>query len=200
MDIPDSDLIINLASTSQKRFEHVYHTSFAFVFAFARRYVEDPFIAENIVLDSFLKLWNRFGDFESILQAQSFLRTTTRNACLNHLRDNLRADKKFKDLEYILSQDTATAIAYQDITGDLYQKIITEVEKLSPQLKQVLKLSFLEGLSNDEIAAIMGIANQSVRNHKNRALAILKKEFTARQWETLLAIIAFIRVDYTFLK
>jgi RNA polymerase sigma-70 factor (ECF subfamily) len=61
-----------------------------------------------------------------------------------------------------------------DITAATYKYIIDQIDQLPEQMKKVFKMSYIEGLTNEEIAQSLKINNQSVRNHKARALKILR--------------------------
>jgi len=58
--------------------------------------------------------------------------------------------------------------------AELLQRIYEEIEKLPKKCRQVFKLAYLDGLSNEEIAELLHINYQSVKNQKVRALKILR--------------------------
>src|SRR5205807_1596320 len=58
----------------------------------------------------------------------------------------------------------------RQLKAEIYQHIYEEIEKLTPHLKKVFQMAYIEGMSNEEIAQQLGINNQSVRNDKSRAL------------------------------
>jgi len=104
----------------------------------------------------------------------AFLQITVKNACLNLLRSRQRESARYLELYNLLEQNDPQAFDQQQLTAQLYQHIYEEIEKLSPQLKKVFMLAYIEGLSNEEIALQLDIHNQSVRNDKARALKQLR--------------------------
>ena len=56
--------------------------------------------AEDIVADSFMKLWSKHTDFESFSQIKSFLYVVTRNSCLNFLKYSKRVSASQKEFSY----------------------------------------------------------------------------------------------------
>jgi RNA polymerase sigma-70 factor (ECF subfamily) len=171
----ESELLFSLHKGNKKAFESLYNDSYIRVLYFAKRFVTDQQVAEDITTDVFLKLWDRIEEFSSIAAIKSFLQTSTRNACLNHLRNVARRSAKHKELEEILIQENQEKIAIQELTGEIYEHIYQEIDKLPPRLKKVFKLAYIDGLSNDDIAIELGINYQSVRNDKSAALKAIRK-------------------------
>src|SRR5687767_1865258 len=68
---------------------------------FAERMLRDRPAAEDIVGDTFIKLWNRHTDFENLMNVKAFLYITTRNACLNLLKQMQRESLSKKQLAYL---------------------------------------------------------------------------------------------------
>jgi RNA polymerase sigma-70 factor (ECF subfamily) len=54
------------------------------------------------------------------------------------------------------------------------QRIYEEIEKLPKKCRQVFKLAYMDGLGNEEIANLLNITYQTVKNQKVRALKILR--------------------------
>lgn len=163
-------MVQQLQKGNKKAFEWLYDQQYITVFMFARRFVTDQQAAEDITTEVFLKLWDRLTDFDSLPAIQSFLHVSTRNACLNYIRNRSRQSVQQQRWEYLLQQDEEEVLAQQQLQADIYRHVYDEIEKLSPQLKTVFRLAYIEGLSNEEIADRLGINNQSVRNDKSRAL------------------------------
>lgn len=167
----DSDNNLSqLKQDIRKKFEMLYNEQFAAVFCFARRMVTEHQAAEDITTETFLKLWQRLNDFTHVSSISSFLFTTTKNACLNYLRDSRRHTTENEKIAYLLKQNYESLPVNEKLNADIWQHIFHAIENLSPQLKEVFELAYIKGYSNDEIAAHLGINNQSVRNGKVRAL------------------------------
>lgn len=170
----DAEFLLHLQQGDKKAFELLYDRHYISVFVFARRFVTDQQAAEDISTEIFLKLWDRLTDFDSLPAIRSFLYISTRNACLNHIRSLHRRSTQQEQWEYLLKQYPDEVLPELQLQADVYQHIYEEIEKLSPQLKLVFRMAYIDGLSNDEIAEQLGINNQSVRNDKSRALKQLR--------------------------
>jgi RNA polymerase sigma-70 factor (family 1) len=129
--------------------------------------------AEDVVADTFKKLWERSGDFDSKQHITGFLYTTTRNACINQSRSNQRKENIHREFSY-LEGDKEDDFLNNMIEGEVLEKIYAAVETLPGKCKQVFKLIYFEGLNTDEVANLMHISERNVLNQKSRAIKLLK--------------------------
>jgi RNA polymerase sigma-70 factor (ECF subfamily) len=161
-------------SVPEKWFELFYNKHFVFMYTVAKRFLEDGHVAEEIISDVFLKLWQRLESFPNENTAFTFVNTSVKNACLNHLRNKRRKQQKVQDLIYLLERDDAAAVAAQELRSEILSFIMVEVDNLTPRQKEIFFLAYVEGLSNEDISIRLVISNQSVRNEKYRLIKALK--------------------------
>jgi len=182
----EKSLLKDLQGGSKTAFEKFYRQEYIAVFYTARRFITDIQAAEDLTTETFLKLWERLDAFNSLPAMRSFLFVTIKNACLNHLRAEKRTTGRQQQLSYLLEQEGGEDIANQQLMAVIYQHLEAEIEKLSPQLKRVFKMAYIDGMSNEDIATALGINNQSVRNDKARALKQLRLAFAGKDMYALL--------------
>ncbi|SRR5258708_886874 len=168
------DLISQFNHGNTRAYTTIYHLCSPATYYFAKRFVNDREVAEDITADVFIKLYRLHGHFDSLPGIQAFLRVTTRNACLNYLRDLKVRDTQKQDLLYLLSQDRPEEFPVDQYQAELLKRIHEEVEKLPRKCRQVFKLAYIEGLKNEQIAEMLNINYQSVKNQKARALKIIR--------------------------
>ena len=192
MNTRENDLIIAFRQGSKKAFEIIYNNYYISIFYFARRFVANSQDAEDITTETFIKLWHMHENFESMYNIRAFLHISTKNACLNYLRYEQRKLSNQKELLYLLTEETDEINGPQQITARIYQLIHDEIEKLPGQLKKIFKMAYVDGFNNEEIAKKLKINNQSVRNHKARALKLLR---IALLNSDLLAIIILLKLS-----
>ena len=114
---------------------------------FAERMIKDRPAAEDIVGEAFVKLWHRHRDFENQQNIKAFLYITTRNACLNMLKQMQRESLSKKQLAY-LSADKEGFILNDMIRNEVLAQISSEIENLPEQCKKIFKMSYFEGRKN----------------------------------------------------
>jgi RNA polymerase sigma-70 factor (family 1) len=174
MEQPDNDLIFKFTRGGPDAFTDIYHTYYPTLYSFVRKFVYEREDAEDITADIFTKLWRLHANFESIKNIEAFLYITARNACLDFLRHLKRRNEKQKELLYVLLQEPAEGILPEDVKAEVLKAIYEEIEKLPRSCRNVFKMSFFDDYSNGEIAESLKINNQSVRNHKQRAVKLLR--------------------------
>jgi RNA polymerase sigma-70 factor (family 1) len=159
---------------------------------FAERLLNDRAAAEDIVGESFIKLWNKRGDFKTTQNIKAFMYITVRNACLNYLKQAKRDSLNQKQLAY-LTGEKEEFVLNEMIRAEVLKEIMNEIDNLPEQCKKVLKLGYLEGLKNQEIAKLMNISVHTVKNQKARAIQLLKTRLANRDILALLLLCTFLR-------
>ncbi len=143
---------------------------------YAFRLVHRKETAEEIVSDSFYKLWEARDKIESNDHLKAFLYTVTRNACLNHLE----ADRKV--VQYEAEPNTAIPTPEPDpLSGILHAELMgliyAEIDNLPAQQGEIFRLSYLDGLTNDEIAQRLGTSLNNIYVALSTARKTLQRVF-----------------------
>lgn len=125
--------------------------------------------AEEIVSDSFIKLWQIRSQLHRIDNLKGYLCTTTRNLSLNYLA------KKSRDPLYHLNDiDIETVIEFNSpedlfISKEARKGIEQAVHGLPPQCKMVFQLVREQGFKYKEVAIELNISVFTVRNQMSIA-------------------------------
>lgn len=158
---------------------------------FAERLVADRAAAEDIVGESFIKLWNKRGDFESTQNIKAFMYITVRNACLNYLKQAKRDSLNQKQLAY-LTGEKEEFVLNEMIRAEVLKEVMNEINNLPEQCGKVLKLAYLDGLKNQEVAKVLNISVHTVKNQKARAIQLLKTRLRDRDIMAFLLLCTFL--------
>jgi len=157
----------------QEAFRRVFNEYHRSLFYFATKMGLEKEEAEDIVSDSFAKLWHGRNAISSEEHIQGFLVTTTRNACLNLIKQKKRRHLSNNELSYLLA-DREEDFFRKIVEAELLRKVHPHIEQLPKKCKAVFKHIYLDGLSTDEVAARLGITTRNVLNQKARAIQLLK--------------------------
>jgi RNA polymerase sigma-70 factor (ECF subfamily) len=167
-------LMRNFVNGERSAFTSVYNELYFRVYEFARKFLPSPADAEDITADSFIKLWQKHGEFDSLDHIRAFLFTTAKNACLNFLQHTKVKDEKHADILRSLTTLQRDSFYLEEIRAELMQLVYAEVEKLPAKMKEIFLLSYKEGLKPAEIAERLQISVQTVSNQKINAINLLK--------------------------
>ena len=174
MEQPDNDLISQFNHGDAEAFTAIYNKYHLTLYSFVNKFLPEREDAEDITADVFVKLWKLRANFDNIKNIEAFLYITGRNACLDYLRHLQRQHEKQKELLHVLLQEPADGILQENLKAEVLKSIHKEIDRLPRSCRKVFKMSYLEGLTNSQIAETLKINNQSVRNHKQRAIKILR--------------------------
>ena len=139
------------------------------------KYVADLDDARNLVHDVFITTWEKFDSLPSDTNYRSYLYTSVRNRCLNHLRDT----KKHLTIEKMAEHNYAEEIRPME-AAELEKEIELGINSLPEKCRMVFEMSRLEGLKYSEIAEKMNISVKTVEAQMSKALSVLRehlKEF-----------------------
>lgn len=147
----------------------VYSQHHAELIRFLRRLCGDSALAEDLAQEAGLRLVMTMRR-ESIAQPRAFLF----HAAANLARDQLR--RRLVVQEHASRSDDWEQAPGADQIASLHQEVASvakAVAELPSRAREVLQLARIEGYSQKEIAARLGIAPKTVENHLTRALAQL---------------------------
>lgn len=170
------ELLIRITKGEERAFEQLFNEWYARLVLFARRYsISDP-EAEEIVSEAFMKFWLQREGFDALGKIKSFLYTTTRNAALNVLRKNkqLPVSQLHLDAGAEGPVDDDPFFELEAIRSEVLGAIFREIENLPGKCRQVVLLTYKEGLSTSQIAERMGISVSNVTSQRTRAIQLLR--------------------------
>jgi RNA polymerase sigma-70 factor (family 1) len=129
-------------------------------------------VAEEIVSDVFIKLWQMRSKLAEIDNLRVYLFTIARNFSLNYLARN--ADGRVVGLDSLENSAFAADADPADrcISSDLANQMRRIVQQLPPQCRIIFHLVREEGLRYKEVAAILDLSPYTLRNQM--AIAIQK--------------------------
>uniref|UniRef100_UPI003217C801 RNA polymerase sigma-70 factor n=1 Tax=uncultured Draconibacterium sp. TaxID=1573823 RepID=UPI003217C801 len=173
--------IKKLLSGDEEAWIDLFKEHYVSLCAYSRRYVGRKDIAEEIVSETFFKIWENKKTIDISTSLKSYLFQAVANNSLYHLRKLKREEKLadyFSETENINIGFTETA---ENITEQslLMQELNTRIEdainQLPPQQQTAFRLKRFEGKKNKEIALEMGIAVKTVEMHLSKAMTSMRE-------------------------
>lgn len=170
----EEELIYLLQNEDQSAFSYLYDNYAAALNGTIYRMVEDNQLAEDILQESFIKIWNNFKQYDS---SKGRLFTWMVNITRNLTIDTLRS-KGYKKQQKI-SQDENSVSSYHDKNSgaDKYDSIglKKQVATLKTEQKNIIDLAYFGGYTQEEISQAMGIPLGTVKTRMRTAIMELRK-------------------------
>lgn len=157
---------------------------------FAKRFLTDTDEAEDVVQDAFVVYLEQQTTVDAHPAAvKSFLYTTVKNACLNRLRHDKVKTRYCEEHPTAITdnQHVLTAMIQAEVVGEIHQAM----RSLPEGCALVLRLGYLEGLKNPQIAAELGISVNTVKSQKQRGLSLLREQLTPQAMLVLMCLLPF---------
>lgn len=168
-------LIKALKSGNSKAFEKLFEHHHKKLYSFLFHLLNSKEDAEEIVQETFIKIWEKREDFIEGYPFESFLFKIAKNAFLNLNRKKVNRrvfEEHLNLLQEISSEKSDDYIIFKE-TSDIIDIIISG---LPPKRKEIFLLRRIEGLSRQEIAGRLGISVVTVDGQLLKANKYLKEE------------------------
>jgi RNA polymerase sigma-70 factor (family 1) len=145
--------------------------------AFAVQYTKQLESAEEITSELFVKIWLKRTTLSTILNPETYLFISIKNACLNWIRSN-KKNAIYTSSSSSDEQELDKVAAYQVnlVEEKELEKILNLIVATLPdQRKMIFKLIKEQGLKRHEVAEILGLSIRTVENQLHKAIITLAK-------------------------
>ena len=169
----ENDLILQVARGDENAFARLFTLYSDKLYSFIVSLSGSGQVAEDIVQDVFLKIWQKKEGLSSIENFNCYIFRMAHNHVLNILKRVAKETLILSELAYQSQPgtDTLLDIEYKDI-----QQVYREaIETLPPQQRLIFKLSRESGLKQQEIASKLNISISTVKSHMTQAFRSLRK-------------------------
>jgi RNA polymerase sigma-70 factor (ECF subfamily) len=152
----------------ESRFEKIYYEYREMVYAISLSILNDDEDAKDATQESFLKIAKNFSCISENApnQTRSFIVILSKNTAKDFYRKNQRERKRVVPSEQIDCGNSeltlTTDVLSEVISNEGYQKVVSIFEEMSDTYKDTLKLKFIHGWSNSEIAEHLEISRSAV--------------------------------------
>lgn len=171
----EAELLARAAIGDQRAFTEVFEAYYNRLGTYVLKMTKSLEISEEIVQDTFIKIWHRRANLPEIKSFSSYIFILCRNQVLDHLRKRAREKLQAVELEKFLVGEAESA--YAEHPSEVYRSLIDQVvSKLPEQRKRVYMLSRYDRLKHYQIAQQLGISQETVKKHIQYAVSFIKTE------------------------
>ena len=159
---------------TQDFFTHLVQTHISTVFRVALHYTKNPTDAEDIVQNTFLKLYQQKKAFESEAHIRAWLIRVAVNEGKKFLRSPWRSHVPYEEYAASLS-----------FPSPEQREVWEEVMALPRKYRLPIYLHYYEGYSTGEIAKILSIPHATVRTHLSRGRQLLREQLQEVEFDEI---------------
>ena len=167
-DVSDDELLALIARANTAAFHELYDRHAGWLLLRLKRRCADPGLAEEVLQDTFVSVWRSAGTFTAG-SAGGWLWTLASRRLVDALRRADRAPRTASE-----PVETVVPGPHDELCDLTYGDLGTALSQLSPELRQVLQATVLDGLSTREAAVVLGIPQGTVKTRAARARAELR--------------------------
>lgn len=172
-------LIMAMKGGSHDAFNQLYGLYAGRLFVFCQRVTKNTALAEDIVQEAFIALWENRQSIRNEQSVSSLLFLMAKGRAINGLRKTLNAETYLK---YVQTQRAeATSADKQLMYEDFLSVIDSALSHLNPTQQKVIRLSKIENMRIRDIAEQLGLSEQTVKNSLSTGMKqlrnIMKKDY-----------------------
>ena len=175
----DKELLKRVRKGDLSAYESLFHDYYVMLSIIAKSFVKNNELAEELVNDVFVKIWERREFFLINTSLRAYLAKSVQNRCINYLRQNR---KKTNLREPLTENMNYEMLRWSDdypldklMEKELADDIEKSVAKLPERCRQIFLLSRDKGLQYDQIAENLNISVNTVKAQMKIALSKLRE-------------------------
>jgi RNA polymerase sigma-70 factor, ECF subfamily len=171
----DEALFERLVAGDLRAFDRLYDRFERPLFGFILSQLGDPREAEDVLHETFLAVLRERDKHPSIRSFRGWLYRVARNGCLNRMRSRKRAARALSE---VTAADTAASAPGPDQELELRERaeLLSRAAARLPQaLAEVYRLR-AAGMSNDEVAVLLGVPVGTVKSRMHEMVKRLRGE------------------------
>jgi RNA polymerase sigma-70 factor, ECF subfamily len=170
----EEELILLLRTQDQNAFSYLYDNYSAALNSVITRMVDDTQIAEDILQETFVKIWNNFGQYDA---SKGRLFTWMINITRNLSIDTLRSKGYKKQQKIFANENIVSGLSDKNYGANKFDTIglRNQILNLKPDQKIIIDLAYFNGYTQEEISKEMNIPLGTVKTRMRTAIIELRK-------------------------
>jgi RNA polymerase sigma-70 factor (ECF subfamily) len=173
----DADLVKRMHARDAEALAATFDRYGRVVFSVILRVVRDSATAEDLVQETFLRVWNRVCGFDIRKGSMGpWVLAIAHNCAIDYLRSSVGRHRQVVAFDETDHPALHTDMEREILGSDRDRQIKAAVSKLAPHQRQAIELSYFGGLSQLEVAAKMGHPLGTVKTWVRMALKNLRED------------------------
>lgn len=158
--VESRDLLARVARNDERAFSRLYERFADRVFRYALTLLRNRHLAEEVVQETMIAVWKSAGSFRGRSRVSTWIFGIARNQAHTLLRREVAGKRRFDEKVWI--PDPAVEVEREEL-------VRAAMNLLPKEQREVVFLTFYEGLSYREIARILAIPEGTVKSRMYHA-------------------------------
>lgn len=174
--IAEDELVALLKKKDKRALEYLYDNYSAAVYGVIFRIVNTKELADEVLQDCFLKVWERIGTYDAQKgRLFTWMINIARNLAIDKLRSSdVKKSRSTQDVDLLRSVNDES---YSEKNNPEHIGVKEMLDNLSPEQKFVLDLMYFQGYSQSEISDEYNIPLGTVKTRVRSAIGKLREWF-----------------------
>lgn len=165
----DRELLVSVSKQCRVSFAKLYRRYYTPLTRFAYRYLQAPEVIEEVVNDTMMVVWQKADSFRSESRVSTWIMGITVRKCWEAQK---KASKNMQSIEELSDLEDKVC---DSGNAELSQTMNWALQKLSPEHRATVELSYHMGYTCEEIASIMSCPQNTVKTRLHYARKSLRK-------------------------
>lgn len=170
-----SSLLASVARRDEAAFERLYEATSAKLFGVVLRILKRQDLAEEVIQDAYVKIWNSAGQFNPSLSSPiTWMVSIARNRAIDVVRKRSEISIEEEPAAMDVASDTPDPLARKDMTEEL-QRILDCIDKLEPQRQRLVLLAYYNGWSREQLSRKFDTPLNTVKTWLRRSMVEIRE-------------------------
>jgi RNA polymerase sigma-70 factor (ECF subfamily) len=176
----DRVIINNIKTGDKKAFDSLFCKYYAALCYYAEKILRRQDLAEGIVQELFIRLWENKNAFQVESGIKPYLYSSVKNRCIDEIRKQQVRDNYLKEKQQD-PEDLLVEKEDKEMQAERLRAVKKAINELPEQRKKIFKMSRLLGLKYNEIAETLDISPKTVENQMGFALKQLREKLNPKK-------------------
>jgi len=177
----EGDILLwdQLRAGQKSALQSIYEQEFDYLFNYGRKVFSKTELVEDAIHDLFVELWQRHSNLGPNDSIRKYLTVSLRRKIIATLKKESKTEvtETFDQIPFEAELSIEEILISQELSEEQALRLKAAFEKLTPKQKEILYLRFYQGLDYEQIAEILDMKYQSLRNAVSRAIKNLRGDF-----------------------
>lgn len=168
-------LLASVAKGDEAAFERLYAATRAKLFGVVLRILRRQDLAEEVVQEAYVKIWNNAGQFNpSLASPITWMVSIARNRAIDVVRKRSEASLEDEPAAMEVASDTPDPLARREMTEEL-KRILECVGQLEPERQKLVLLAYYNGWSREQLSEKFNTPLNTVKTWLRRSMIDIRQ-------------------------